>query len=117
MIHDLETIFGKFKAVEEGKRAGDKFKISDVHVSYGKFPDTSITKIERLINLLSDLTGWKYYPEKWTLKGLNVFNYSKGIEENLNNRKYFEIINQNPISLAITATKRIEYTLEKPDKF
>ncbi len=37
------------------------------------------------------------------------------IENNLNNRTYSEIINKDTISWAITATKRIEYTLETPD--
>jgi chorismate mutase len=111
MIHELEIIFKKFKKISEGKRGGDKIKISDI--SNNSFSDDSIKKIERLINLLANYPKWEYKPEKWILRGLNILNFSKKIKENLNNRNYTEIINHTPLSFAITATKRMEYTLEK----
>jgi len=116
MIHDLEKIFEKFRGINQGRRGGDKFKVSDAYTGYG-FSRNYIQKIEEVINLLSNLTGWHYYSNKWTLTNLNLFSYSKEIEEKLNKRKYFEIINGNPISLAVTATTRLEYTLETPDNF
>ncbi len=116
MIHDLEKIFEKFRGINQGRRGGDKFKVSDAYTNYG-FSHIYIQKIEELINLLSGFTGWCYYPDRWALTNLNLLSYSKKIEEKLNKRKYFEIINRNPISLAVTATTRIEYTLETPDNF
>jgi hypothetical protein len=116
IIHDLEIIFEKFKEIAGGKRGGDKIKILDI--SNNSFSGDSIVKIEKLINLLAESTGWKYIPEKWILKGLNVLNFSKKIKENLNNKEYLRVVNQKPLSWAITGKNRgMEYTLEKPDKF
>ena len=111
MIHDLEIIFAKFRDIADGKRGGDKIKLSDI--LNNSFVDAAMGKAEGLINLLADLTEWEYKPGKWTLKGLNILHFSKKIEENLNNKTYSRIINRKPLSWAITATKRMEYTLEK----
>lgn len=114
IIHDMEDIFKKFKEISGGKRGGDKIKISDI--CNGSFSPDSKTKARKLITLLSDFTEWGLKLENWTLEGLNVFDYSKEIKEKLNNKNYSEIISKNPLSWAITATKRIEYTLEQPQK-
>ncbi|MBI5574286.1 MAG: hypothetical protein HY919_07030 [Elusimicrobia bacterium] len=116
MIHDLETIFGKFKEIVDGKkRGGDKIKIADIIDK--SFSNESIVKIDKLINLLADFTGWKYDKQNWNWTELNVLNFNKEIEENLNNGNYMGVLNKNPLSMAITAGKRMEYTLENPDKF
>ncbi|MFH0948398.1 MAG: hypothetical protein V1833_05305 [Elusimicrobiota bacterium] len=112
MIHDLENIFGKFREIVDGKkRGGDKIKIADI--VNNSFSKESMLKIDKLLNLLSEFTGWKYDKQNWNLTGLNVINFNKGIEENLNKGNYTEILNKNPLSMAITAGKRMEYTLEK----
>jgi len=115
MIHDLEIIFEKFKEMADGKRGGDKIRIA--YVLNGSFTEDVTIKIQKLINLLANFTEWEYKSAKWALNGLNVIDYTKGIEENLNNGTYEGIISKNPISWAITATKRMEYTLEEPNKF
>lgn len=115
IIHDLETIFEKFREITDGKRGGDKIKITEIVKN--TFSTNTITRVDKLIDLLSTLTGFVYKQDKWIFSGFRVLNFTKKIEENLNKKKYLKIIEQNPLSWAITATKRMEYTLEVPDKF
>lgn len=113
MIHGLEDLFGKIREIGGGKRGGDKIILSDI--SGNSFPDYSVKKNAKLLSMLSNLTGWKFYPERWAWKDLEVLNFSKDVEESLNNENYLGIMNKNPLSFAITATRRMEYTLEEPD--
>ncbi|OHB70776.1 MAG: hypothetical protein A2W23_04600 [Planctomycetes bacterium RBG_16_43_13] len=114
IMHDMENIFKEFKGINDGKRGGDKIKIDTIES--GSFPEEVTTKISKLMALLSTLTEWEYKQEKWTLSGLRVYNFSKDIiDGNLNNKNYIEIMDKEPLSFAITATKRMEYTLEEPD--
>lgn len=113
MMHDLENIFGKFREISGGKRGGDKIKISEI--CEGSFPNGWMERISKLLDMLSGLTGWRYRPEKWAWGGLKVLTFSKEIREDLNNGSYFGVIAKNPLSFAVTATRRIEYTLEQPN--
>jgi len=115
IMHDLENIFEKFKKINEGKKGGDKIKIADI--SDDSFTEASLVKINQLLNLLSDLTNWRYDSNKWNWKGLKVLNFSKMVGKNLTNKKYSQIISKKPLSFAITRSqgKEMEYTLEKPD--
>ena len=113
IIHDLEKIFLEFKKITGGRRGGDKINISDI--LNGSFADDSKRKIKELLSFLSNSTKWEYNPQKWILDNLKVLNFSKKINDKLNNKNFLKIIKQNPLSWAITATKQIEYILEKPD--
>lgn len=115
MMHDLQGIFQKFKEINNGKRGGDKIKIDNI--VQNSFSKEEKTKSEELLKMLSNATEWQYKPEKWASNKLNVFAYNKGTEEVLNNKNYNVVLEKTPVSFAITATKRMEYTLEQPDKF
>ncbi len=114
MIHELEFLFKEFEKIGEGT-SGDKFKISEAKINYGEPSFSSIKKLKMILTLLSNYTNWNFCPDKWTTSNFKIYNFTKKIEETLNNKKFGRIIGDNPISLAITATKRIEYTLPIPD--
>lgn len=108
IIHGLENIFKIFK------RYGDKIILSEI--SNGEFSCESKTRVLNLINSLSELTGWNFNKNKWSISNLCILNFSKKIVK-LNKENYNKIIKKIPLSWAITARNRIEYTIERPDKF
>lgn len=110
MMHDLEEIFGKFRCIADGKRGGDKIKISDIHNGY--FPADLKSRTLKLLEFLSNLTGWQFIRAKWAMDDLDVINLKKGIipAGKLNGKNYEALLEKNPVSFAITGTKQIEYT-------
>ncbi|ODS40380.1 MAG: hypothetical protein A7315_08750 [Candidatus Altiarchaeales archaeon WOR_SM1_79] len=71
-------------------------------------------KVERFLTMLSELTKWDYKVNKWNWK-FKIFKFSK---RNIkpSNARYDELMNNEPLSLAMTSGQAIEYTLEEPDK-
>jgi hypothetical protein len=110
MMHDLEKIFDEFKKISNGKKGGDKIKLSDIENH--SFGDNLRTKTIELIEFLSNLTEWKFDKANWVMSNLIITNLKKGIIPigKLNNKNYTNILNNNPISFAITGTKQMEYT-------
>lgn len=110
MMHDLEKIFEEFRVIADGKRGGDKIKISEIqnHCFAGNLRKRS----EILIGFLSNMTGWNYKSENWAMDNLQVTTFKKGIIPvgKLNGTIYSDLMNNDPISFAITGTKQIEYT-------
>ncbi len=110
MMHDLEKIFEEFRLIAGGKRGGDKIKITEI--KNNSFSDDLRNRSLKLINFLSDLTGWKFINTNWIMDDLQVTNLEKDIIPvgKLNGNSYATILKVNPISFAITGTKQIEYT-------
>jgi len=74
-------------------------------------------RIERFVRLIGGLTGWEYKPDQWTCwEALNAYRFTKESDDRLKGSAFNKILAQNPLSLAITAQKQIEYTLESPDR-
>lgn len=78
-------------------------------------------RAEKFIALLSKLTGWQYQEKIWSWNNWRVFKFSKetlsGLKLRLNNTSFISILENNPLSFAMTSGQDVEYTLEKPDKF
>lgn len=104
IMHNLHYIFNKFKEIGNGKRGGDKIKISAINDSEYQ------RQINKLLEFISQLTSFQYHEEKWHFKNLNLREFNKGISTGLNNKTFNDIMQLLPVSFAITATKRIEYT-------
>ena len=114
MIHNLEDMFRGFKQIAGGKkRGGDKIKI--LGIKDNAFPKQYLDQIENLVRFLAQNTGWAYIPKKWGWNNLNVCDFSKEIEGHLTGNVYSNLMRRNPASLAITAAKRMEYTLDEND--
>ncbi len=121
----LKEFFAKIQEISGGSRGGDKIQISNkeghsinmIQNSRNLF-DLNERQVEigtRFLNLLSELTGWGYLPDKWCFCDFIVYNFSKG-QIVPNGRNFDALISQQPISWAMTAGNRIEYTIESTDK-
>lgn len=110
MMHELDSIFKEFREIGNGKKGGDKIKLSEIDSESGSFSNQLKERTSSLLSLLSSLTGWCYKEDYWTMSNLKVINLNKGIQKKLNIKNYFEILKNNPVSFAITGTKQIEYT-------
>lgn len=109
IMHKMKDIFRKFNNIaNEQSNKGDKIILKNIE-SDG-FTKKETDKINALINFMSDLTEWKYNPNKWNFRNLKTFSFDKGIENKLNGKKYIQLLNAKPLSFAITAAKRIEFT-------
>jgi hypothetical protein len=75
---------------------------------------------ERFLSLLATSTRWEYRPASWTWGGWDLYQFEKqdfaseGVR--LNNSTYNVMVLKSPLSLAITSTANVEYTLERPDQ-
>lgn len=125
LMGDLEKFFLKLKKINNGKRGADKLIISnkngnainiEKNNSTYKINDSEKEKVIKFIKLLSELTGWEYLTENWNFERLILFKFKK---ETIvpSNKRYLELINKNPFSLAMTSTTTIEYTLDVDNLF
>jgi hypothetical protein len=111
MFHGLKHIFDLFRQIAGGKkRGGDKIRISEV--KDGSFTQASLMRIGQLITSLANLTQWSYVKENWNMTSLSVLHLTKKIEGHLTGNTYDRILAKKPLSMAITASKRMEYTLD-----
>jgi hypothetical protein len=72
-------------------------------------------KVERFLTLLAGLTGWDYEIDRWAWDSFDVQKFKKG-NIKPSNARYDALMKQNPLSLAMTSSLAIEYTLERPEK-
>jgi len=124
--------YGDNEYMEGGrnKRTGHQLKISNtkgemINVLEIDPPLLSIhekekKRVECFISELGNLTGWEYDASRWSWTNLKMIKFQKGmlsgesadLRVRLNNRNYLELFRKNPFSLAMTASNRIEYSLE-----
>lgn len=67
---------------------------------------------EAFLTLLAQATGWQYEPAHWSWGSWRLSVFEKGTIENLTIPKFHELMASEPLSFAITAGRRIEYTLD-----
>lgn len=120
----LKDFFNQTSLINSGKRGGDKISLSDAK---GKIKDfvkrgelysiSSERKVvaEKFINLLSNLTGWRYRNNLWNWEEFELSKFSKAATVPTLGR-YNKLLGKKPLSMAITSRNALEYTLEKPDK-
>lgn len=119
----LKDFFAQLKDIN-GKRGGDKIKISN---SAGEpinlternesfsLANESKENVIKFLEILSELTGWKFTPENWIFDNLSIYKFKKG-SIIPSNQRFNELIEKNPLSWAMTSALAIEYTMEEPDK-
>ncbi len=109
IIHLLKDIFNKFDKIRVDNRRGDKIYLNYIAKSFSN----NFEAYEPLLELLSKYTGWTFKKENWLINKLKFYNFEKKIEKKLKGDKFKKIIEtQNPLSWAITANKRMEYTID-----
>jgi len=111
------------------KRTGHKLKITngqgvkinltnngssfDIHTAESQ-------RVQGFIREVAVMMGWQYLDRKWNWGNFDIKMLQKGLlsgestiaSSRLNNQTYKTLFDQNPFSLAMTASNRIEYTLE-----
>ena len=114
----LDALFGELRLITGGKRGGDKIKFSNGKgelINFNKkkktFERNTIEQIEKSLRLFADKTGWKYISDDWSWNNLSHFYFKKGTIKPSQGR-YDQLIANNPVSLAMTSTLGIEYTLD-----
>jgi len=121
---DNDLVDKKLKNINDGSRGADKIKISNSNgypINIVKYDETfSLTPTQRdntiaFLNILEDLTGWKFIKDKWLFDNFSVYRFKKG-NIKPGNQRFNELVLKNPLSWAMTSTLAIEYTLEEPDK-
>jgi len=120
----LKDFFARIKSINGNTRGGDKIKISDgtgkpinLEKRNNSFRLLSAEreKAVKFLNVLAELTGWKFISQNWTFGNFSVYKFSKG-NIKPSNQRFNELMEKNPLSWAMTSTLAIEYTLEEPDK-
>lgn len=108
------------------KRSGHQLKITNSKgeiiniVDNGSFFDihtNEVSRVKGFIKQLSSITDWSYQETKWRCwEGLILKQLKKDMlssdRKKVNNKNYAELFQKNPFSLAMTASNRIEFSIE-----
>jgi len=111
------------------KRTGHKLKITNGQgvkinlTNNGSSFDIHTAEAQRVQGFIREVAvmmGWQYLDRKWNWGNFDIKMLQKGLlsgestaaSSRLNNQTYKTLFDQNPFSLAMTASNRIEYTLE-----
>lgn len=125
----MDDFFRKRDEISIPNERGDRLRIStksgEFHniLKKGKhfnIDDNAKSRVVKFIQLLSDTTGWEFKKESWCFDEMNISKFSKkdftSQKLNLTNKTYEQMMNENPLSWAMTSGNNIEYTVEKPDQ-
>ena len=128
LMQAMDSFFRKRDAISIVKERGDRLRISNTDGSPYNIENKNDVfyinhdaknRIERFINILSDLTEWKYNEKNWCFSNMCLYKFTKGDflnkKWNLTNSNYNKFIDLNPLSWAMTSGNNIEFTLEEPD--
>ena len=79
-----------------------------------KFSEGCIVVMEEYLNFLSKNTGWKYKKESWLVDDFKIYEFTKKtVNPGVGN--YKKALEENFLSLAITSSLEMNYTIESPD--
>lgn len=119
----LNELFSELRLIAKGKRGGDKIKFSNgkgdlINFDEKKksFERDTLEQAEKLLRLLASKAGWKYISDNWSWNNLSHFYLEKGMIKPSQGR-YDQLIASNPVSLAVTSTLDIQYTLDPKNIF
>ena len=120
---ELKNLFSEIGIIANGKRGGDKIKLSDSKGNVINFDPVSrqlATKIRKqaevFIRLLESRTGWIFNPTHWSWGPYRIIQFRKGSVKP-GKARYNTLLAQNPLSLAIISGQSIEYTIDENREF
>jgi hypothetical protein len=123
LMWELKDIFAGWRAITGGTRGGDKIKFSNTKgevvnfdAKQGMFEAKTLEQAEKALELLAKKTGWTYNRTHWSWVDLHTTVFKKGSITPSQGR-YDELMKKNPLSLAITGTLSVEYTLDPDNLF
>lgn len=116
----LRDFFARLGDLSTKRSGNDKIKISNtkgelVNVikknSVFELAPEEKQKVEALIKILAELTGWDYKVRNWQWANFAAHIFSKH-SIRPNNRNFEAMLKKNPITWAMTSGMAIEYTLD-----
>ena len=123
LFQTMNLMKGLFQQIRRigGGRGGEKIRISNVgggqsaHIfndqKQAYISQQEVEKSEKILEMFGEMTGWKYKRKNWMWDEFQCFELTKDVLENTTSfKKRNELIETNPLSFAITATNRLEYT-------
>lgn len=128
LMIEMDKFFRRRDEISISKERGDRLRISNTDGSpANSFLDNNnsfylnedaVQRIKRFISILEEFTSWRFDDSKWTWNNFEQYIFTKkdlkGQKKRINGRNFQEMIEQNPLSWAMTSGDNIEYTLEKP---
>lgn len=121
LMEALSVLFSEITEVGQGKRGGDKIKISDsrgrfanIEESTGAMKRETLQQAERFLGILAEKTGWEFKKQNWSWGPYDILKFKKG-NIKPGKARYNALLAQSPLSFAIISRNDIEYTLD-PDK-
>lgn len=87
------------------------------HERLFNFDANATRRGEQFLQLLAQATGWAYDPSHWSWGLWRLAVFEKRMLENLTIHKFRDLMASNPLSFAITAGRRIEYTIDSNELF
>jgi len=129
LMRAMDDFFRRRDEITIKRERGDRLKLSDkngapynIHTLGDAYSidDGAVERIERFVQILSELTEWEYNKESWVWKDMKLYKFTKRSfsqdKLNLNGTNFQRMIGRNPLSWAATSNTNIEYTLEVPDR-
>lgn len=122
LMMELCDLFSKLRTIGGGKRGGDKIKISDSRGTPVNIDATSSlaphakAQAEDLLRMLASKTRWTYDPARWSWGPYTTTCFRKSSVKP-GKARYKALLAHNPISLAITSSTDLQYTLDPTGLF
>lgn len=119
----LKELFAELHFIADGKRGGDKIRFSNSNgelinfdTKSAGFTDLTRKRAEHFLQLLANKTSWQYSSSFWVWKNFAVSTFAKGSIVP-SNARYSQLMAQEPLSMAVTSTRGLEYTLDPDNSF
>lgn len=123
LMRALNELFSELRLIADGKRGGDKIRISNskgqiIHFDKktGSIEPKTVEQAKEFLALLADKTGWQYKDADWSWKKLAHFIFKKNTIKPSQGR-YDELMAKNPLSLAMTSSIGIEHSFDSQNIF
>ncbi|QOJ17093.1 MAG: hypothetical protein HRU76_05645 [Phycisphaeraceae bacterium] len=115
---ELSTTGHRGDRIAITERGGDGRVVNLIESGSGsartwRYADEPRGRIETFLTMLGELTGWPYRKSMWTWSGWRLVEFEKRIASDVTDLAAFRgIMDRSPLSWAITARDRVEYTLD-----
>lgn len=92
-----------------------ELQLKSFNAAHTGFSELCIADTKAYLEFLSSQTGWQFKQEKWTFDNFHLYQFTKRtVKPGV--KSFNAAVEENFLSLAITATDTMEYTIESPDR-
>jgi hypothetical protein len=130
LMQEMDRFFRERDKISQKNERGDRLRISNkdgtpanieiIKEGYCRINMDAKNRIIDFMQILSNLTKWKYKDNDWECwEGMKFYQFRKGDftsdKKTITIQSFREFIEKKPLSWAMTSGTNIEYTLEEPD--